>query len=350
MCIILGGSKSHPTDTKIFNIPVTLDNEDANLMIYKNRFQVNGQKDIMLVVVPTDKPVVGLVAYENSLKYLTTEIAKVGDNLIEYDKHKEVNWFRSDDTLARKKSATIHKVGNYNISVVYNVADVLMGIDWSTFNKPSDIDIRLNTISSKELFPFENKAIIICQAIQNIKDDGFGIVYFNNMFSIYFPICHENDVNIMNKQIKQYDVKLYQLHNTNTLPTKYVDFINGSRIQYEDFVGIVNIGKPNKVKRFIDEFPSMTHFDYFKSAYNEVNDTTVNRPLVGFTIDNVVMTNDTTACLKIKPFKYISCLPIKTYGSNQNIIEEMEPTIIKHTIEPEVSIFSYLFSFFTHRK
>jgi hypothetical protein len=47
MCIILGvsGENNHPTDTKIFNIPILVNNLEHNMMIYKNSLKFNGSSN-----------------------------------------------------------------------------------------------------------------------------------------------------------------------------------------------------------------------------------------------------------------------------------------------------------------
>ena len=355
MCIILGvdPTSSHPTDTKIFNIPVyTKTNDDQylsyNLMIYKNNLKFNNQNlspnlspiflnrmglnsrqdeiesltnpnpntEIMIVVVPSDPGMdVGFIDISNpSVKELCSTLVSEGEKLIDYDslKKSKSRSLAFDGALSYNSTnsvAMVHQIGNYEISAVYRPEDLYRKIDWSRFSKPADLDQRIQTIMNKKLFPFindagEGGAIIICKAINEIKDDGFGIIYRATLLKKYYPTCHEDS---SETESYNYDVKLYGL--VPDLP----DQLNQQTlkldgpIQYTDNRGIVNTRSDRMAKSMVGSL----NVSYAKKLADIFG-----RQRVVFASDGA----ESDVCLEMSKMQYLEFIPIKSSGPNQNII------------------------------
>jgi len=300
MCIILGHN-NHPINTKLYTFPILIQNTKANLLLYKNDFILDSGKDnIMIVVVPTDKPI-GLVKLQDKencpANILTKMCDIVGDKIIKYDSN------NNQTKSISKNFAEINIVGDYAISVVYSIDDLINKIDWESFERPDDLEQRINTINDKKLFPFDNKAIIICKAIKIIKNSGFGCVYFSD--KIIHPTCHQN-TNTKNKNYK-YDVIIYNMHKNK--PNEYIDFIMDGDLQYNNDKTIKNMCK-NIGKRFIGKF--------VESNIKKINEIINNIDVIDSLNGNIYKNHLSLS----NKYSYISVFPIyNVYGINQNIYE-----------------------------
>ena len=100
----------------------------------------------------------------------------------------------------------VHKIGNYNISVATSYDQLLERIDWTKFNKPLDFEERVKTFRNRVLYPPQYAYFyIVASAIENIKDDGFGIVYPQLDEQItYIPTAHEDT-----QHEHDFDVEIY---------------------------------------------------------------------------------------------------------------------------------------------
>ena len=363
MCIILGvdPTSSHPTDTKIFNIPVysKIDGDQFksyNLMIYKNNLKFdnpnqnqflspkidpillnrtglnsrqfetenltnpnpnpNPNTEIMIVVVPTDPNIdVGFIDISNpNVKELCSTLVSEGKKLIDYDslkksKSRSLGLDSSRSYSSNNSVAMVHRVGNYDISAVYRPEDLYTKIDWNRFTKPADLDQRIQTIMNKRLFPFindagEGGAIIICKAINEITDDGFGVIYRSTDITKYYPTCHEDS-----PETKSYiyDVKLYGLVANPPDQLNQRIFELDSIYQYTDNIGTV-IAMSNNMAR---------------SMVGSLNVSYAKRLSDMFGLQRVVFASDgveSYICLDTSKMKYLEHIPIKSSGPNQNII------------------------------
>lgn len=112
----------------------------------------------------------------------------------------------------------VRYVGNYKISIVFDVNAFDTKIDWTKFTKPYDFDQRVSVFRDESLFPSTVKwAYVVAQAINPVSNDGFSIAY-PRMSHIYMPTCHEiteYDRNAGN--VKDYDVTLNVFARSNTL-------------------------------------------------------------------------------------------------------------------------------------
>jgi hypothetical protein len=182
----------------------------------------------MIIVVPTDGDVglvdtTHIVPFLNEMNMLSKRITKYNYELDE----EEEDACECDSSLENDDTfAAVNKVGDYQISVVFSVEDILSKIDWTIFHKPSDLDRRLATIEDKTLFPFDSKAIIIASATSSIDNSGFGIVYKDP--TCFVPVCHEST-----NPCPHYDVCIQELYQDRRPPISF--HCNGHRCyQYKD--------------------------------------------------------------------------------------------------------------------
>ncbi len=274
MCIVISG-EVQPDTTKLMNIPVKMKGEqDAyNFFIYVNNFDINknntntsknrrnvdfgsslgfgsllennnngsnfasfesnedfygrhnfnnsnsnNYSSIMVVPFPVEKNTdyrkIGLVDISTEpMKKLRRDI----NTLVRpYGSSREMTL---GATLSMKNSAPlqVHKIGNYNISVALSVNQLLNRIDWTKFTKPSDFSQRMNTFNNKKLYPDKyNYFYVVAEAVENIKDDGFGIVYPQLNDYYYMPTAHEDTA-----QLHQFDVETYYFQHNNGKNEEY---------------------------------------------------------------------------------------------------------------------------------
>ena len=105
------------------------------------------------------------------------------------------------------KPLKVHDVGNYKISIAHSIQDVINRVDWNVFHKPPNFNVRVNTLSNKQLYPDNYDWIyVVAMATTDIEDDGFGILYPSDKID-YFPIAHEFKDDYINKV--DYDVDLF---------------------------------------------------------------------------------------------------------------------------------------------
>lgn len=317
MCVIIGDSGSHPTDTKIYNFPVTVnDSKNGHLLIYKNKFNFKRHSnlgEIMILVVPTEEKNIGFVdADTNNISFLLSKVNDAGEQLIRYDStaYSSLTNSFSVDSAMRSETAKVYKVGNYKLSVLFNptVEQIEKLIDWSVFSKPFDLKSRLNTINDPQLFPFSNKAVIFCMAVENIDDSGVGIVYFSD--KTIFPTCHENTGN----NIKRYDCTLYNFYENIDKPKPVMEttFKLYDGIQYSKNANRINTiyeGKPASLALPCKKFIGLVNNVHY-NAFNNL-----------LSLSNVLLINGEETKIKLNPVKYMSVIPILGRGLNQNLIE-----------------------------
>lgn len=242
MCVIISG-ETQPDTTKLMNIPVIVNGIKSNFFMYVNNFDLSNtntkfekqyqntkmfsrlyqdlntfnlnsnvnvkQNNSSLMVVPfavsahTPSSQIGLVDISTrEMKQLRTNIKSLKPVL---EHTLSTNYSKSFEYDSNKK-IEVHKIGNYNISVATSRLKLLNNIDWNKFTKPNDYDKRINTFLNKQLYPNKYAYFyIVAEAIENIKDDGFGIVYpklsDNN---IYIPTAHEDT-----SRFHDFDVELF---------------------------------------------------------------------------------------------------------------------------------------------
>ena len=154
------------------------------------------------------------------------------------------------------KPLEVHKIGNYNISIATSYNQLLERIDWTKFNKPDNFEKRMGTFRNTSLYPQKYAYFyVIASAIENIKDDGFGIVYPQlNDNLIYLPTAHEDTKNEYN-----FDVEMY------------VFGYNKSSYTKKDFHNILNKLQNKPVKMLNNVYKNMT-FDTNISSFNFIQE------------------------------------------------------------------------------
>jgi hypothetical protein len=319
MCVIIAG-ETQPDTTKLMNIPVTIEGDKYNFFMYINNFDLqlnsdgnnykknndkfsgrfmdsvnltntnfksyendsfgnyarfdssndfysnnNSNNSIMVVPFPviphTSSSKIGLVEIStDDMKQLITQIKSLKPIPKTFS-----NSMRGLTLSFNAQSAPleVHKVGNYNISVATSYDQLLERIDWTKFNKPANFEQRINTFKNPELYPREYAYFyIVASAIENIKDDGFGIVYpqlDNNI--TYLPTAHE-DTEFEHK----FDVEMYMfgynndksfynkeyLHNTlNKLKNQPVKMLNNvyKKMNFDNNISSFSFMEENNVMR-----------------------------------------------------------------------------------------------------
>jgi hypothetical protein len=252
MCILLTDNEA--SSTKLFNIPVILDKKPHVLLLYTNSLEVEDEKEqeeenqesffittycneedereaqkakltkelkektklttpaLMIVAIPNinNNSNFGLVDVN------TKDMSQLRSDIIDLctrDKGKNACFDADDSEEDLQAKLQVNKVGNYNISVAPNLDSLCKQIDWDIFTLPSNFNSRLDTLKDKNLFKF-NYAYVVAQAVTNIRDDGFGVIYEDPGFT-YFPTCHENQED----NLYNYDVICYNIC-TNKLKLK----------------------------------------------------------------------------------------------------------------------------------
>jgi hypothetical protein len=242
MCVIISG-ETQPDTTKLMNIPVVVNGVESNFFMYINNFDLSKPNEIKfnsliedsyqdnkmfsrlyqdlntfnlkqnngsLMVVPfavdahTPSSQIGLVDITtHEMKQLRTNIKSLKPVSKNYTL--SMNYSRGIEFDSDKK-IEVHKIGNYNISVATSRLKLLNNIDWNKFTKPDDYDKRINTFLNKELYPNKYAYFyIVAEAIENIKDDGFGVVYPRlSDGNIYMPTAHEDT-----SRFHDFDVELF---------------------------------------------------------------------------------------------------------------------------------------------
>jgi hypothetical protein len=288
MCIVISG-ETQPDTTKLMNIPVIIEDKKYNFFIYVNNFDLQTQKmnqmsdrlfmdfesndnfsnfgnfgnfasflprdefykknklnstsnsnnSIMVVPFPVEK---GTLVSEIGLVDVSTESMKELRQSIKSLKPKKKS---INESLGMSKSFSrnfsepleVHKIGNYNISVAKSMTDLLNRIDWSKFNKPADFEQRINTFKNPNLYPREyGYFYVVAEAIENIKDDGFGVVYPQLKKYFYIPTAHEDTASEHNFDVEIYNFgygtdninKTYYHQTLNKLKNQRVKMLNNS--------------------------------------------------------------------------------------------------------------------------
>lgn len=221
-----------PSSTKIFLLDVMMNASPHKLLVYTNNLEIEpktnkgpvpewGNKWVnmnnpntyfgkefinrrgnALMIIPIPNPFkvtnFGLVDTSTALmKQFTQQVVKSCNNLKDYPPEGD-----NYAVLRASKPIPIQKVGKYEISVAYNLHDLKHSIDWSHFTLPENIKDRYKTFSNKEFYPFPC-AYVVAKAVENISDDGFGVIYPDPEFH-YIPTVREN----INKETK-FDLDVY---------------------------------------------------------------------------------------------------------------------------------------------
>uniref|UniRef100_A0A7S3UYZ2 Uncharacterized protein n=1 Tax=Aplanochytrium stocchinoi TaxID=215587 RepID=A0A7S3UYZ2_9STRA len=239
MCLML--TPHEPASTHLHSIPCAVENKPCQLLVYINDLAVSdgdGDSALMIVAIPklpnkdeANGFQFGLVdASTNKMKSQRNEVARECKELLPWEAVRSNGFSSRSKGLSR--ALIVHKVGNYNISVAPSLTELQDMVDWDKFTKPKDFDKRFSTLSDKKLFPFEC-AYVVAQAVVNVENDGFGIVFRDPEFR-YFPTSHEH----ASSRLKSYDAKCY-LYNQGEMQAGYFPF----RVEKNSFKASENRGK-----------------------------------------------------------------------------------------------------------
>lgn len=196
MCVM--GTDHDPTNTKLYHVPVYIGNLSYNLCLYVNNLDTKGTSALMVVPIPKD------AEHQLGMVDITTPVMKGFredlDNLFN-----RRNNLRAFGIKGFNGSLQVHRIGNYNISIAPDKDQLLNRVNWQIFNKPIDFERRISVFDDLRLYPFDC-CYVVAQATENIKNDGFGIVY-KNRDTDYIPTAHE----LGEKDMHNYDVECYHL-------------------------------------------------------------------------------------------------------------------------------------------
>lgn len=317
MCVIIAG-KTQPDTTKLMNIPVIIDDNKYNFFMYINNFDLykNSEKFGNFDVNKSENfGYIDIDKYMKSVSLINNNSNNSFGNYATFDSNQNsnenvynnsvmvvpfpvnlhtsssqiglVDITTNDMKLLRNKIKSlkpqprsiyvqnsfsdsysispleVHKIGNYNISIATSYRQLLENVDWTKFTKPSNFEQRINTFKNSQLYP-QNYAYfyVIASAIENIQDDGFGIVYPQLEGNItYIPTAHE-DTELEHK----FDVEIYNFgydkeninHNKNylhqilnELKNIQVKMINNvyKKMNYDTNISSFNFIEENKLMK-----------------------------------------------------------------------------------------------------
>lgn len=262
MCIIIAG-EDQPESTKLINIPVKIEGEDNkyNFFIYVNDFNMDKTKNaVMVVPFPVEKNTTISPSQIGLVDMTTPQMKTLISGVEKLFYEAALGMSRGFNEVLSLK---VHKVGNYNISVALSIDDLLNRIDWNTFTKPDNFNQRMGTFNNEKLYPTNyNYFYIVAETTENIKNDGFGVVYPQLNDVQYIPTAHEDNEYT---NIHQFDVEIYNFNyrklkpqdcaynNINVLEGPYM-FKNDS---FKHVLGNVN----GQSVKMLDETSKQMHYD-----------------------------------------------------------------------------------------
>lgn len=321
MCIML--TPYEPSSTRLIRIPVTYQGKQSTLLMYTNDLKINQSRsdfnhndfgdDIFanttnkrkcgLMIVPIPNPdnqnVFGLVsASDSNVKEFRKNIVNLSNRLM----MPYAYWSRGMNSYSMMHTDSLKldvvRVGNYEISVAPNLEALENQINWDHFDLPSDFQTRKNTLNNHQLYP-KNMAYIVAQAVENIEDDGFGVIYQNT--DIYFPTAHEEN---KARNTKFYDVYCYDFCQN---PIQYYNFSINSQYSFKDEkyqVSAELTKEPFHQAKVLTDDNVTTLHNFLKLLPVECQNSNGSNDQFQIDYQNI-------KCLKV--------IPIKTEGPNQNI-------------------------------
>jgi hypothetical protein len=229
MCIVITGNNL-PSNTKIIQVPVTIDMIPHNCLIYTNNLVLdkatlqndyftvgkylessfnNNTKDPSMLIVPIPIP------KRSKLEFGFFDVTNKKIQKIIFD----INTLKDSKDKDNINFDTIVS-GNYKISVTRSKEELLNRIDWNVFTKPYDFESRVKTLDDRNLFyPEYDWVYIVLIAEQNISNNGFGIVY-KSLDIDFFPIASMNKDNFVIEKNTIYNHELYHFSNNTGIDSK----------------------------------------------------------------------------------------------------------------------------------
>jgi hypothetical protein len=229
----------------------------------------NNLSSIMVVPFPvnphTSASKIGLVDITtNDMKELRTDIKSLKPQPRSFGINKDRSYTLNSIPLE------VHKIGNYNISVATSLDQLLERIDWTKFQKPDNFKERIQTFRNPTLYPPQHAYFyVVASAIENIKDDGFGVVYPQlEQHITYIPTAHEDT-----EYEPKFDVEIYNFgygqnnsyYDKNYLHDKLKKLINQQvkMIYAQNSIKMMNYDKNISSFNFIEEKRRMKNHNIF---------------------------------------------------------------------------------------
>jgi hypothetical protein len=225
MCIVITGNNL-PSNTKIIQVPVTIDNLSYNCLMYTNSIELDKASlqndyftvgryletsfnyntlDPSLLIVPIPIP------KRSKLEFGFFDIANRKIQKVIYDMNTLKNTANKLDTIIS---------GNYKISVTRSKEELLSRIDWMVFTKPYDFETRVKTLDDNNLFyPEYDWIYVVLIAEQNVMNNGFGIVY-KSVDIDFFPVASMNKEKYSIEKNTIYNHELYHFSNNTGVDSK----------------------------------------------------------------------------------------------------------------------------------
>lgn len=203
MCIMATDAK--PNKTRLFSIPVTYSagagdggamTHRGTAIVYVNNLDATpshkwlprwGSRKSELMIVPFPNPG-GEAALDAVVLTPFTEWKGLTKAMEEHMKPVTDGKSPQSRSATNSRQAMVHRIGKYKCSVVANAAALLAGIDWAQFNVPEDLEHRLQVLHDERVCP-RTCGFVVAQAVEDVRDDGFAIVYPGD--DIFLPTCHE---------------------------------------------------------------------------------------------------------------------------------------------------------------
>jgi hypothetical protein len=279
LCMCIMATEHDPSDTKLFHVPIIINEKSYNMCIYINNLDTHGSPALMVVPFPkSNKYPIGMIDISDFNMKIFRE------NIIDLCKPKmKSRGYGMENSLGLNNddSLQVHKIGNYNISIANNMSQLLNRVDWNVFGKPANFEERMSVLDDNKLYPFDC-CYVVAQAIENIKDDGFGIVY-KNIGIDYIPTAHE-----FTGGKHEYNVKCYhfstvlndtiplsqfetssqpnpsQSNSSNTYQQRFMNDYDYSNVRWDD-----NFGRINHFDRSHD-FDRPSNFNQYGTRSNKL--------------------------------------------------------------------------------
>jgi len=186
------------------------------------------------------------------------------DKLIQYDQMTRslgTDSYSDSITFGMDDYEPVRYVGNYKISIVFDIDAFNTKIDWSHFTKPHDFETRVSVFRDVVLFPRTiNWAYVIAQAITPLKEDGFSVAY-SRISHIYLPTCHEMLSKETHETKKDYDVTINVFSRSKSLKFPFKMQYN---VQYSQDGNFITSQSSNYLKTFSGSTELLWHDNYFK--------------------------------------------------------------------------------------
>lgn len=311
MCVM--GTDHDPTNTRLYHIPVYIGNLSYNLCLYVNNLDTKGTPALMVVPIPKDaEHQLGMVDITTpAMKGFRSDVSEIFNRR---------NNFLNFCVKGFDSPLQVHRIGNYNISIASDKNQLLNRVNWQIFNKPKDFERRISVFDDSKLYPFDC-CYVVAQATENIKDDGFGIVY-KNKGTDYIPTAHE----LTEKDFHHYDVECYHLSTKNESAINLSVFRNWNQMNGIDEWGGYADGA---LKKTLHEMMVKNGVKVVNMTGENTNNGIKLEKCTGYEISNICdgiqfhsvkMEDGTISKMAIPKIECISYFKVNGYFCNANVL------------------------------